>query len=111
MWIYVFSTVRYFQAGAIVSVESIGKGDTVCPYCSKVFDNPSFLKQHLPTHTGEKTFFCPHCGTGFTRSSSLYKHQRRGVCSNAKPNKNYMWNTIKKNKHQSVLLLALRTKH
>lgn len=92
----------------MVSVESIGKGDTICPYCNKMFDNPSFLRQHLPTHTGEKTFFCPECGAGFTRSSSLYKHQRRGVCSTSKQNKTLSASVFEW-ENKSYLLEILKT--
>jgi len=75
-----YDTGDYFHDGAqgdkIISIGNIGRDDKVCPYCHKSFEQPSYLRQHLPTHTGEKAFICYKCNRGFTRCSSLYKHQR-----------------------------------
>lgn len=37
----------------------------VCPYCGQKFIMKSYLKNHLPKHTGIYNFNCKFCSAGF----------------------------------------------
>jgi len=65
---------EYYQAGEmqetdrteqLISVESVGKGDLVCPYCHKKYSSPSGLRQHLPVHTKATSWNCDGCALNF----------------------------------------------
>lgn len=47
-----------------------------CPHpgCQKKYPQPGRLDKHMRTHTGEKPYKCPECGTGFSQSTLLKVH-------------------------------------
>ncbi|CAG4961022.1 unnamed protein product [Parnassius apollo] len=49
----------------------------VCKECGKHFTAPSYLKNHMIKHTGEKNFICDLCGSRFVTKEALLYHTRR----------------------------------
>jgi len=45
-----------------------------CTLCSKCFNTPGKLNQHMFAHTGEKPFVCSHCAKAFSSKFKLVRH-------------------------------------
>ncbi|EFP09876.1 hypothetical protein CRE_21307 [Caenorhabditis remanei] len=58
--------------------EEHAEGRKICQWynCGKEFKRPYKLVNHLPVHTGEKSFQCDTCGQAFGRKEHLKIHQR-----------------------------------
>ena len=48
----------------------------VCFVCSKTFSLKKYLKRHMKTHNGKRTFSCQRCAKSFLRQASLIRHTR-----------------------------------
>lgn len=55
-------------------VDTSGLG---CEICGKVFKKMFKLKEHLLTHSDERSFLCNQCGQGFKTKTSLRLHELR----------------------------------
>ena len=53
-----------------------GKRPHVCPDCGKKFAEKFNLERHLPVHTGNWKYFCPHpgCSRGFLSQNLEYRN-------------------------------------
>jgi len=58
--------------------DNVSKGYS-CMICDKMFITQSKLKQHLPSHTGDKPFQCEQCDMRFPYASSLRNHRMAHV--------------------------------
>ncbi|XKL65668.1 hypothetical protein PGB90_009088 [Kerria lacca] len=50
------------------------KSRHACTLCSKCFNTPGKLNQHMFSHTGEKPFVCSHCSKAFSSKFKLVRH-------------------------------------
>lgn len=50
------------------------KSRHACSICSKCFNTPGKLNQHMFSHTGEKPFVCSHCSKAFSSKFKLVRH-------------------------------------
>lgn len=48
-----------------------------CHLCSKTFKAAVALKDHVATHTGEKTHKCSFCPDAFIWRPNMYSHQKK----------------------------------
>ena len=56
-----------------------------CDKCNLAFKCRNGLKSHiLSVHSETKHFVCQHCGSGFSTSSGVSRHQKQNRCSGLK---------------------------
>uniref|UniRef100_A0AAR2K9N3 C2H2-type domain-containing protein n=1 Tax=Pygocentrus nattereri TaxID=42514 RepID=A0AAR2K9N3_PYGNA len=48
----------------------------LCRFCGKICRDPSHLRIHERSHTGEKPFECSRCGKAFSTASNLKSHEQ-----------------------------------
>ena len=48
-----------------------------CGYCGKKFNDPSGLRKHKMTHTGEVRYTCQICNHGFIQSTPYWTHMQK----------------------------------
>merc|ERR1712059_166550 len=57
-----------------------------CPQCKLTFKTSNSLKKHkLSVHSDIKHFACQFCGSRFSTSSGVLRHQKKQRCSALKP--------------------------
>jgi len=57
-----------------------------CPQCKLTFKTSNSLKKHkLSVHSDIKHFACQYCGSRFSTSSGVLRHQKKQRCSALKP--------------------------
>ncbi|XP_065200307.1 zinc finger protein PLAG1-like [Planococcus citri] len=68
------STKDSASASSKKADSSSSKSRHVCNTCSKSFNTPGKLNQHMYSHTGEKPFVCSHCSKAFSSKFKLVRH-------------------------------------
>ena len=57
-----------------ITAEPPSGDDVRCNVCDKTFKSPHNLRRHWRTHTGERPYKCPTCGSAFSQDTHLKKH-------------------------------------
>ena len=56
------------------------EGGTSCDICGKIVQSEHYLRRHKMTHSSERAFKCPSCGTHYKHKFDMTKHLK--VCGN-----------------------------
>ncbi|XP_034667951.1 zinc finger protein 273-like [Drosophila subobscura] len=48
-----------------------------CTHCTKAFDRPGVLQEHIRNHTGERPYKCSSCPKAFSHRGTFRRHNRR----------------------------------
>ncbi|XP_041820717.1 zinc finger protein 2 homolog isoform X2 [Chelmon rostratus] len=73
--VHIHTENRENHGGKETSEEAPRERRHACKQCSKSFYLLHTLRQHLLTHTGEKSYSCKVCGKQFGREGTLKEHQ------------------------------------
>lgn len=69
-------TSQSYNRHMITHDKNYSKKKYTCKNCGKDFSYPSYLAEHIKSHTGEKPYLCSICGKTFRQAGALHYHQR-----------------------------------